>query len=594
MNPNAPWRRFFAELKRRRVYRVAVSYAATAFVLVQVADLTFERLTLPPWSVTLVIVLVVAGFPIAVLLAWAFEVTPDGVRRTRPVDVRDGGDVVRGRTVFALALGLVIVAAAGWWFGSGGGGPNPSVTRLAVLPLDNLMQESDQEYFVQGMHDGIISELQEVGVPVIARTSVMRFGDGETSVREIARELDVDAVVEGTVFRAGDSVEINARLVDPATEEYRWRGSFAGSLANVLSLHRRLTRAIALEIRVALSPEDESRLAGAPDVDPEAYDQYLKGVYHAQRFTARDLDTAREYFRAALSADSSFAPAYVGLARVWSFRAQAGFVSARRARREAEPMLERAVQLDSTLAEASMAAAGGTTWMDWDFRRGERIFRRAIRQNPRHPETRVFYGHLLTILGRWEEARVQVEEAIELDPLNPFVKGLYGTHLYLTRRYDEAIEVLEETFRRHPGAGFGRAALSASYEAVGRREAALETLTRILEGRGDAEAVAALERGRREGGYRTALRRAADAMAKKARNEYVTPFRIAELYTRAGDGDEAVAWFRRALEAREQNMPYIGVIPALEGLHDDPGFREIVRSVGVPLLDGEGRVRRPR
>jgi tetratricopeptide (TPR) repeat protein len=206
----------------------------------------------------------------------------------------------------------------------------------------------------------------------------------------------------------------------------------------------------------------------------------------------------------------------------------------------------------------------------------------------------VFYGHLLTILGRWEEAREEVEEAIELDPLNPFVKGLYGTHLYLTRRYDEAIEVLEETFRRHPGAAFGRAALSGSYEAVGRREAALEILTRILEGRGDAEAVAALERGRREGGYRTALWRAADIMAKKARNEYVPPFRIAELYARAGDGDEAVAWFRRALEAREQNMPYIGVIPALEGLHDDPGFREIVRSVGVPLLDGEGRVRRPR
>ena len=228
-------RRLLAEARRRHVWKVAAAYVVAAYAVVQVADLTFERLTLPPWTVTLVIVLALLGFPLAVVLAWALEVTPEGVRRTAPADeasraeeARPGGRApgetaprVRLRTVLLLAVGLAAVSAGGWWIlgERGGSGSRTDIDRLAVLPLSNLTEDPGQTYFVQGMHDGVISELQKTGVPVIARTSVLRYADGETPAREIARELGVDALVEGSVYRAVDSVEIDVRLVDPETED---------------------------------------------------------------------------------------------------------------------------------------------------------------------------------------------------------------------------------------------------------------------------------------------------------------------------------------------------------------------------------------
>ena len=579
MESQPAWRRLFSELRRRKVWRVAAVYATTAFVLVQVADLSFVRLGLPPWTVTLVLVFALVGFPLAVVLAWAFEVTPEGVRRTESTGTSG--------TVLAFAAGVTLLVAGGWWLAGSGGGTAASIDRLAVLPLVNLMDDPDQAYFVQGMHDRLISELQEAGVSVIARTSVMRFSDGETPAREIARELDVDALVEGTVFRAGDSVAIEARLVDPGTEEYLWRRSFGGSLRNVVALHRNLTRAIAGEIRGALAPEVEARLAEPTPVDPEAYDAYLRGVFHAQRFTPEDLDRALEYFETSLSVDSTYAPAYVGIARVWIFRATATVltgVTAGEARQEAKPALERALALDSTLAEAHLAR-GWLKWgNEWEFEEGAASLRRAIDLNPGLAEARIFYAHLLTILGDWEEARRQAERAVQLDPLNPFIQGLYGVHLVLTRRHEEAIEVLEEMFRRNPGAGFGRAALVDAYEQVGRHEEALRLRAEMARARGESEVAAVLERGYREGGYREALRRAADTMAARARAGERGQAGIGVHYASAGEGDEALEWLEKEIEARNQNMPYIGVTPNLEFLHDDHRFRALVERVGVPLV----------
>ena len=578
---------------------MAVAYAATAFVVVQVAALTFERLTLPPWTVTLVIVLALLGFPLAVVLAWAYEVTPDGVRRTgsgseAPADAP--APPVRARTGLGLVAGITILAVGGWWLQYRGNDASAAVERIAVLPLANLMQDSAQRYFVQGMHDGIISELQAAGVPVIARTSVMRFDDGSVPVREIARELNVDAVVEGSVFRADDSVEIDARLIDPVTEEYLWRSSFAGSLRDIIGLHRRLTRAIAEEIQAALDPAEESRLSNASPVDPEAYEAYLKGEFHLQRFSPEDFDVALEHYRRALAIDSTYAPAHLGIARVWSFRAQAvdlTGVTASEAREHWEPALERALTLDSTLVGAHAHLATTSTWAEWRFEEGLEQFSRVLELNPGLARQRMFYSHLLTILGQWEEARRQAERALATDPLNPFIQGLYGTHLTLIRRHEEAIEVLEEMYRRYPGANFGRAMLSNAYEAVGRYEEALRVQKERYRVRGDSEVVAALERGDREGGYREASRRAAEVIAARARDGEGPPGGPWGLYASAGNDERTLHWLEQAVEARNQNMPYIGVGPGFEHLHDEPRFRELTRRIGVPILTDAGLCKFP-
>lgn len=588
MTERPPWRRFLSELGRRKVWRIAAVYATTAFVTVQVADLTFVRLGLPGWSVTLVIALALVGFPIAVVLAWAFEVTPEGVRRTEVTSgsgTAAGSRLLRAETVFAVAAGVAVLAAGGWWLQGGGGEGVPPVDRVAVLPLTNLMNDPNQAYFVQGMHDGLISELQQAGVSVIARTSVMPYRDGETPARKIARELEVDALVEGTVLRAGDSVTIDARLVDPETEEYVWRRSFGGSLRNVVTLHRELTRAIADEIQAALDPEAEARLAEASPVDPEAYDAYLRGVFHSQRFTREDLATALEYFERAVRHDSTYAPAHAGIARVWLFRAQAGYVSNAEAQSKARPALDRARSLPGRLAEQPMVATGaGATWTAWDIEGGEEAFRQAIELNPRHPETRMFYGHLLTILGRWEEARKHVETAVELDPLNPFIRGLYGTQLHLTRRHEEAIRVLEDMFSQNPGAGFGRAALGGSYAAIGEIDEALRVQREAATSRGDGELARIFADSGGDLDPAERFRRAAEAMAARSGDGYRSPFRVAQLFMRAGDAEAAIEWLEEGVEVHDQNMPYMGVIPALEPLHDDPRFRELADRIGIPIV----------
>lgn len=586
MEAGSSLRRFLAELKRRHVYRVAAVYAATAFVVIQIADLTFVRLGLPAWSVTFVIALAGLGLPIALVLAWAFEVTPEGVRRTEPAvaEVQPLGI----RPVLGLLTGFLVVGALGWWLVGPGTGSATEIDRVAVLPFGNLMDDPEHDFFVQGMHSELISELQQAGVPVIARTSVLRYGDGETPARQIARQLEVDALVEATVLRTGDSVEVDASLVDPSTEEYLWSASFSGDLRDVENLHRGMTRAIARAIQAVLDADERARLEHHSEVDPRAYDAYLRGVVHSQRFTPQDLATALDYFERALAIDSTYAPAHLGVARVWAFRAQAGFVPATEARAHADPAVARARELGGSLAREPMATTGAglLAWGDWKFEEAEEAFRRAIELNGEHPETRMFYAHLLTILGRWEEAERQAGKAMELDPLNPFIRGLYGTQRYFVRQHDEAIRILEELFADHPGAGFGRSPLAAAYHLSGRPEEAVRVLSDAAGLRGDTVVRRTLSRGASSGDYRAAHLRAAKALAALREDAYPVPVRVATHYAYAGREQESVAWLHRAFEARDQNVPYVGVSPHFEALHDRPRFRELARAVGVPLLTG--------
>ena len=580
------------ELKRRHVFRVLTVYCVVGFGVIEAADVIFPRVPLPEWTVGLVVWLVLLGFPMAAVLAWAYDVTPEGVRRTQPAGGQSERDAVRAPVALVVPVMLALVAG-GWWMFASGDDVSAEMRRLAVLPLSNLTGVAEQEYFVDGMHDALIGELQQAGVPVIARTSVLRYEDGETPVREIARELGVDGVIEGSVRRLGDSLRIETRLVDPETEQYLWRESFAGDLRNIVALHRDVARSIAHEIQAALTPEERARLARPSPVNPEAYEAFLKGEFHLQRFTPEDFDAALDYYERALAIDSTYAPAHLGVARVWSYRAQASGwtgVTATEARKHWEPALDRALALDSTLAEAHAYRASTLAWADWRFEEALEQFERALELNPGLARERMLYSHLLTIMGDWEEARRQAERALETDPLNPFVRGLYGAQLSLTRRHEEAIAVLEEMYRTFPGAQFGRTPLIQSYAETGRFEDALRVQKERYRLRGDSSIVAILERGYRRGGsgedgYREALRRAADTLAAWARRGGSAPMPWGP-YVSAGEEEEALFWLEEAVEARNQNMPYIGVGPMFELLHEHPRFRELTERIGIPILTG--------
>jgi serine/threonine-protein kinase len=482
------------------------------------------------------------------------------------------------------AAAFSAVALTGWWLADTLS--RPSIERLAVLPASNLTRDPEQDYFVDGMHETLVTELQRAGISIIARQSVLQYRDTEKSIRQIADELGVDALIVPAVGREKDSVAVDVSVIDGRSELPIWTQSFNRQAEGALGLYREITRLIADEIGVALSEEAEQRLSEPATVDPQAYEAVLRGQFHRRRFTPQDFTIALQYFESALAIDSLYAPAHVGVAWVWISRATA-VVS----RQEAEPFLEehlaKALQLDPQLASARFLEAVNLAWGDWDFEAGELAFRRALDLDPDDAETQVFYGHLLAILGRWEEAVPHGELAMELDPLNPFVVGLHGTLLVLVDRAEEAIELLQGMFESNPGAGFGITPLADALHAAGRDEEAFQLRRTFYASRGEQEVVEALDVGLQQGGYAAAWRGAADAFAARARDKRVKDVNVAALYAAAGEGEKAMDWLRVAVEQRDQNAPYMGVIPGFRDLHDHPRFQKLAQDVGVPLLRPE-------
>ncbi|MEE9161523.1 MAG: hypothetical protein V3U35_01005, partial [Candidatus Neomarinimicrobiota bacterium] len=303
---------FFAELKRRRVFRVAAFYGGIAFVIVQIIDGTFELMGIPAWVGRLVVVLLGLGFPVAMGLAWVFDITPEGIVRTGrfAADTRGQGKSQPGSgrpltSNRALIVVAVLAVAFGVWSRWGGGdGTSGQIRSIAVLPLENLMGDSEQDYFVDGMHEALTTELSRISaLRVIGRTSTMSYKANPKPIPEIAAELNVDAVIEGSVMRDGDMVRITVQLVATRPERHLWVNDYERSMVKILALQKDVAAAIAEEIKITLTPEEAGRLTITETVNPEAYEHYLKGLYFWNKRTGDDILKAKEYFEKAIDLD---------------------------------------------------------------------------------------------------------------------------------------------------------------------------------------------------------------------------------------------------------------------------------------------------
>jgi TolB-like protein len=475
---------------------------------------------------------------------------------------------------------VVLTALVGGYLTFFGG---PAYERLAVLPPANLMNDPEQEYFVAGMHNALISELQKAGVAVIARTSVLQYENTQKPIREIASELGVDALLEASVLRAADSVEIEARLVDGLTEQYVAdpivrRGEFR----DVVTLYRDLTTAIAREINAALSPQAEVRLASAREVNPEAYEFYLRGQFHAGKLTPADLETALQYYQLALDREPNYVLAHAGIALDWAFQQQMGIVPPSDAAPQARAALARALELDSTLVEVQYALAIVSTWTEWDWEEAEAAYQRAIELNPNFADIRAYYSHYLCMMNRPDEAVEQLERAMGLDPYGDLLVGLYGMVYLFLRRYDEAIVQFQRLLRTVPNHPLAHSGLQQVYHAKGMYEESLEAANALYTVIEFTQVVEALASGYAEGGYREAMSRAADTWAALSSQAYVPPWEISQLYAFAGEDSEALEWLERGFEERDPNMPYLNVFPTYESLRDEPRFSDLRRRMGLP------------
>jgi len=501
---------------------------------------------------------------------------------------RAGGRFRRGFLWAAAGLLLLVLAAlAGVWWrraGRSSGEAAPAIASLAVLPLENLSRDPEQEYFTDGMTRALIADLAKIrSLRVKSRTSVMQYKGSKRPLREIAQELTVDAVVEGSVLRAGDKVRITVQLIAAATDQLLWADSYERDLRNILSLQSEVARAIAREIQIKLTPQEQAQFAGAPAVNPQAYESYLKGRHYWNQRTEEGLKKGIAYFQQAIAADARYAPAHAGVSDSYLLLGWSGALPPSQAMPEAKNAARRAIELDDKLAEAHNALAGAMQLYDWDWTGAEREFRRALDLNPGYADA--YHRYAMTHLaprGRLEEAMTAMQRAQDLDPLSLVIRTNVGRPLYYLRRYDEAIQHWRNTQELDPNFfrvywEFGRA-----YEQKGQCAEAISALehARLLS-QGSPFVLGSLGHSYGVCGKTEEANKMAAQLLELAKQRYVSPFDLALIYLGLNDRARALDWMEKAHQERSVWMVYLKVDPRLDRLRSEPRFQALLQKVGL-------------
>jgi len=484
-------------------------------------------------------------------------------------------------TLIAVLTGTAVWIIAGGlprWSASPLSG---QIRSVAVLPLDNLSGDPEQEYFADGMTEQLVADLATVGgLRVISSTSVRHYRRAPKPVPTIARELQVDAIIEGSVVQAGDQVRITAKLIRGVTGEIIWAQSFERDLRDVLTLQREVARTISSKVDIALTPQEQARLASARPVDPEVHRQVLLGRHHAAKATEEGLRKAIQYFDVGIATDPANALAHASLAE--AYMGLSGFyVDPREAMPKAKRAAETAVRLDESLAEAHAALGYVHLVYDWHGQAAEKALLRALALNPTLGMARLNYAAYLTTQARHDEAVREVRRAIDLDPLSIRIHAIGTVQLLFSRRYDEAIELAQKGLEFEPNSAFTLAFQGVAYAEQGRFKEAVDNLERaarldnsltILALQAHVLAVA----GRTEQA-KTLIRHVQDA----AKHQYFCPYEIATVYVSLGDHDTAYDLFRKGTDEHADCMAWLGVEPWIEPFRSDPRYGSLLRDIGL-------------
>jgi len=458
-----------------------------------------------------------------------------------------------------------------------------SITSLAVLPLANLSGDKEQDYFADGMTDTLISDLATIrALRVISRTSVMRYRDTKKPLPEIARELHVDAVVEGSVLRAGDKVRITAQLIGAVPERHLWAKSYDGELRDVLTLQREVARAIAQEIRVTLTEQEKAVLASARAVNPEVHEAYLKGRYHLNKATSEeDFRIAINDFQRALAKDAAYAPAYAGVADAYVAMTDF-YLAPLQSMPKAKAAAMKALELNEALAEAHVSLANVLLYYDWNWQGVEKEVQRALELNPNSADAYDVLGNNLVPLGRYEEAVAAIKRALELDPLALYLYGDAGFIYHLGRQYDQSIEICNKALEFEPKFGRGRVCLAKAYAGKGQAHQAIAEAQKARQLTKSPLHLAVLSGVYAVSGDRGEAEKLLKELIEISRQRYVCPYELATAYVGLGKRDEAFQMLEKAYQARSTCMIYLKTDPRFDPLRSDPRFQDLLRRVGFP------------
>jgi TolB-like protein/thioredoxin-like negative regulator of GroEL len=586
VNDSSPgYQRFFAEMKRRRVFRVMAVYGVVAFAIIQVADAIFPRLALPDWTITLVVWLALLGFPVAVVLAWALDLTPEGIRRTDAAAPGEIAEIIAAPASKRWPSGLLALVGVGalvigaWYVGRQSAplvGGEPSVDSgnlsLAVLPFADMSPDGDQEYFGDGVAEELLNLLAQIpALRVSARTSSFSFKGQNLEIPEIARRLNVAHVLEGSVRKAGNLVRVNAQLVRAEDGFHVWSDTWDRTLDDIFAIQHEIAAAVVQELRVTLLSEAPT----VQETDAAAYALYLQARHHYGLGSTESRERAVELYREALAIDSAYAPAWAGLARVYASQAYLARSGQPFDFGPAQEAANRAIALDSALAHAHSALARTVLYRDGDLQLAAEHFRRAVSLSPTDPA--VLFDLVLPLaLGRLSEDIALLEFLALRDPVNPAVHAGLGEDYRWAGRLDESISSNRTALDLSPTREHSHFEIAAALMLKGQPERALAELEqepgevwRLI---GQALTYHAVERSAD-----------ADSVLGELTARYGTTwaYKIAYVHAWRGEADRAFEWLDKAVQADDPRLNFILVESFFANIHDDPRW--------VPFLERIGR-----
>jgi TolB-like protein/DNA-binding winged helix-turn-helix (wHTH) protein/Tfp pilus assembly protein PilF len=485
--------------------------------------------------------------------------------------------------IAALALVLILGILTAWLFRSRGHAPT-GIRSLAVLPLDNLSGDASQDYFADGMTDELITDLAQISaLRVISRTSAMVYKGARKPLPQIARELNVDAVVEGTVLRAGDQVRITAQLIQAPDDKHLWAESYEGNVRDTLALQNKVARAIAEQIRINLNPHEQAALKNARVLNPEAYESYLKGRYFWNKRTANGLKVALAYFNQAIEEDPKYAQAYSGLADTYALLGdwQYAVMTPREALPKAKAAAMKALELDDSLSEAHNSLAFCLEGFDWDFGSAEKEFLRAIELNPGYATAHHWYSWHLSLLGRNAEAIAEMRKAENLDPLSLIINADLAELLLIAHLPDESIQQSRKTLEMDANFALAHNQMGQGYlEKHMFGEAVAEIQKAIQLSGGSPTFTANLARAYAASGQKAAAMEQLNDLKKRSASGDPHSSEIAMIYAALGNSDQAMTWLDKSYEQRFN--PGILLRPGFDPLRSDSRFQDLVRRIGLP------------
>ena len=485
--------------------------------------------------------------------------------------------------VSALMLLVLVAFVAAWKFHSWKR-PSLVIRSLAVLPLESLSSDASQDYFADGMTDELISDLGQISaLRVISRTSVMTYKHAHKPLPQIARELNVDAVVEGTVVRSGDQVRITAQLIQAVTDKHLWSQSYEGDIRNTLALQNQVASAIADQIRINLNPQERAALKTAKVVDAEAYQSYLKGRFFWNKRTADGLRAALAYFNQAIEEDPKYAQAYSGLADTYALLGdwQYAVMTTKEALPKAKAAAVKALDLDSTLGEAHNSLAFCLDGFDWDLESGGKEFRRAIELNPGYATAHHWYAWHLALLRRYDEAIAEMKKAQNLDPLSLIIDADLAELLALANSYDESIVQSRKAIEMNPNFALAHNQLALAYLQKHMNEDAVAELQKAVRlSGGSPTCIANLARAYVASGKRTEAEELLSDLKKRSTSGYSHASEIAVIYASLGDTDQAMSWLEKGYD--ERFNPGVLIRPGFDPLRSNPRFQDLTSRVGLP------------